>query len=172
VDDDGLADFLAARGPALLRFAWLLTADREAARDLVQEALVRAIPRWGRVEAAGREAYLRTVVRNAWVDGWRRQGRGRFTVVTAAEPVEAGAHPDPAAGVTDRAVLRDALAGLPPGQRAVVVLRFYEDLTEVQTAAALGCSVSTVKTQTRDALARLRTLVPDFEAGATQEVTR
>jgi RNA polymerase sigma-70 factor (sigma-E family) len=160
-DDDGLAEFVALRGPALIRLGWLLTADAEAAADLVQDALVRVIPKWGEITPAAREAYLRTVIRSIWIDGWRRQGRGRFTVVPAPDVL--GLADDGAAdlgieGFGDRAVLADALAQLAPGQRAVLVLRFYEDQTEAQTARALGCSISTVKTQARDALARLRTL--------------
>ncbi len=168
-DRDGLAEFVAARGPALLRLAWLLTADGDAAEDLVQDALVRAMPKWNSIQPAAREAYLRRTIRSSWIDGWRRRGRGRFGEITgpaAQELVDQAIDDVDVEGFADRVALAQALAQLAPGQRAVLVLRFYEDQTEVQTAKALGCAVSTVKTQTRAALQRLRELVP------ANEVTR
>jgi RNA polymerase sigma-70 factor (sigma-E family) len=162
--DDGEGDFaafVAARGPALLRLAVLLTADAETAQDLVQEALVRVLPRWPRVAATGNpEAYVRTTVRNAWIDSWRRR---RPEVV--AEPPDHLVTGDDADGPEGAAVglsVEAALARLTARQRAVLVLRFYEDLTEVETARVLRCSVSTVKSQTRHALGRLRVLAPDL----------
>ncbi len=167
-DGTGFTAFVEARGQSLLRFAWLLTADADSAQDLVQEALTRLVPGWGRIAPAAREAYVRTTIRRLWVDGWRRRhGRQVFPV---AEPVERGRDPEP---VEDRLTVHRALARLTPRQRAVLVLRFYEDLTERQTADALGVTVGTVKSQTRDALDRLRVLAPDLaEAfGRTQEVS-
>jgi RNA polymerase sigma-70 factor (sigma-E family) len=155
-----LEEFVAERGPALLRLAWLLSGDRDTAHDIVQESLVRVLPRWGRITKRGQdpEPYLRTVIRSVWVDGWRRASR--TPVDPVAEPPDP-ARPDPALdALADQVALERALTELAPGHRAVVVLRFYEDLTEVQTAAVLGCSVSTVKSQTRDALRRLRLLSP------------
>ena len=168
--DDGTAftAFVEARGPSLLRFAWLLTADADSAQDLVQEALTRAVPQWRRIEPAAREAYVRTAIRNVWVDGWRRR-RG-WRVLAVAEPPDTEAAPDAA---DDRLTVQQALARLTPRQRAVLVLRFYEDLTERQTAEALGIRVGTVKSQTSHALGRLRVLAPELaEAfGRTREVT-
>ncbi len=158
---DGLAEFVAMRGSALLRLAWLLTADADAAQDLVQDALVRIIPTWNNIRPDRREACLRTAIRSAWIDRWRRS-RSRFGEVAAGDITELA---DPAEdsidldGFGDRLALAAALAQLAPGQRAVLVLRFYEDQTEVQTAAALGCSVSTVKSQARAGLSRLRALM-------------
>jgi RNA polymerase sigma-70 factor (sigma-E family) len=161
-----LEQFVADRGPALLRLAWLLAGDRDSAHDLVQESLVRVLPRWGRITKHGQdpEPYVRTVIRSVWVDGWRRASKA--SVQPVAEPPDS-ARPDAALdGLADQVALESALAKLAPGHRAVVVLRFYEDLTEVQTAAVLGCSVSTVKSQTRDALRRLRLLSPGTLPGA------
>jgi RNA polymerase sigma-70 factor (sigma-E family) len=157
-DEADLEAFVAARGPALLRLAVLLTADAETAQDLVQEALVRVLPRWPQVAAGGRpEAYLRTTIRRAWIDSWRRRRR----LELMADP------PDDAAPVDDdghavRLTVEAALARLTVRQRTVLVLRFYEDLTEVETARLMGCSQNTVKTQTRRALERLRVLAPDL----------
>ena len=121
---------------------------------------MRAIPKWNSIAPPAREAYLRSAIRSAWIDQWRRAGRGRFGEV-GGEEMAASSAPDPRVeGMADRVTLAAALVQLAPGQRAVLVLRFYEDLTEAQTAAALGCSISTVKTQSRDALHRLRQLVP------------
>jgi RNA polymerase sigma-70 factor (sigma-E family) len=158
-DEADLEAFVAARGPALLRLAVLLTADAETAQDLVQEALVRVLPRWPQVAAGGSpEAYLRTTIRRAWIDSWRRRRRLEFV----ADP------PDDVLAATDeeghavRLSVEAALARLTVRQRTVLVLRFYEDLTEVETARLMGCSQNTVKTQTRRALERLRVLAPDL----------
>ena len=160
--DQGRAGFTAyvhARSAALGRTAFLLTADRHLAEDLLQEALARVAARWEAVVAGGDpEPYVRRVLYTCAVDGWRRK---RLSEVLGQQQVERAAddHSDAAAR---RLVLRDALAKLTPRQRAVLVLRFYEDATEVQAAHLLGCSVSTVKSQTRHALARLRVLAPEL----------
>jgi RNA polymerase sigma factor (sigma-70 family) len=106
------------------------------------------------------EAYVRRILYSRFVDGWRRR---RLSELPWASPLDP-AGGDEAGATTDRLTLGDALARLAPRQRAVLVLRFYEDLTEVQAAAALGVSPSTVKSQTRVALQRLRDLVPDAAA--------
>ena len=153
-----LRAFVAARGAALSRAAFLLTGDHQAAEDLVQDpygVMVRRLHTSGHVDP---EAYVRRILYSRFIDTWRR--RKLREVVMAAMPasVEAGASVDP----TDRLTLSTALARLTSRQRAVVVLRFYEDLTEVQTADVLGISVNTVKSQTRVALQRLRDLAPDI----------
>ena len=164
-EQDDLAAFVAARGPALLRLAWLLTADGPAAEDLVQDALARAIPRWTSINPAAREAYLRRVIRSVWIDDWRRrQVRAGLDVVPAVQPDEQAVDDSGVEGTPDRLTLGSALARLTPRQRAVLVLRFYEDQTERETARALRCSVNTVKTQTRHALERLRLLAPELAA--------
>ena len=145
-------EFVAARSGALLRTAYLLTGSHQDAEDLVQTALLQAVPRWGRVRE--HEPYVRRILVHESVSRWRRR-RWRETSTDRL--------PELAAGPTDldeRLVLRQALARLAPRQRAVIVLRYFDDLTEVQTADALGISVGTVKSQSRDALARLRVLVP------------
>jgi RNA polymerase sigma-70 factor (sigma-E family) len=161
-----LAAFVAARGPALLRLAWLLTADRPAAEDLVQEALARTIPRWRSISPAAREAYLRRTIRSVWIDTWRRRSaRGGLDDVPAfggSQTAEPAADDSGVEGTPDRLAVGAALARLTPRQRAVLVLRFYEDQTERDTARALGCSVNTVKSQTRHALRRLRELSPEL----------
>jgi RNA polymerase sigma factor (sigma-70 family) len=103
------------------------------------------------------EAYVRRILYSRFVDGWRR--RRLVELPSAAPPDSTGG--DEAGAATDRLTLEAALRLLTPRQRAVVVLRFYEDLTEVQAADALGVTTSTVKSQTRVALQRLRELVPD-----------
>lgn len=144
-------EYVAARGRALWRTAWLLTCDAHRAEDLVQTALVKCWRRWDSIAADGSvDGYVRRALVTTYTDWWRRRWSGE--VPTASLP-------DVAATGADLAVRRDvvaALAALPRGQRAVVVLRFYEDLTEAQTAAALGVSVGTVKSQTARALRNLR----------------
>jgi RNA polymerase sigma-70 factor (sigma-E family) len=147
-------EYLAVRETALLRTAWLLTGDWQHAEDLVQTALVRVWPRWSKVVAGGDpDAYVRTVLVRCYASAWRRRWRGE--VPTDVLPDAAGGDRD-----VEAADLRDALRRvlplLPPRQRAVLVLRFAEDLTEAQTAQALGIGVGTVKSQTSKALARLR----------------
>ena len=162
-----LAAFVAARGPALLRLAWLLTTDAQAAEDLVQEALARAIPRWSSIQAGAHEAYLRRTIRSVWIDTWRRrQARGGWDLVQLheLERAESAADDSGVEGTPDRLTVASALARLTPRQRAVLVLRFYEDQTERETARALGCSVNTVKSQSRHALERLRILAPELSA--------
>lgn len=144
--------FVAGRGPALQRTAFLLTGDWALAEDLLQTALSRVYPRWGRIVREDPEAYVRKAMVNTWSSWWRRKWRGE---VPTGELVDANG-PDPYADADRRAAVAAALASLPPRQRAVIVLRFHEDLTEAQTAGVLGVSVGTVKSQTAKALATLR----------------
>jgi len=151
----GFGEFVAARSPALLRSAWLLTGDEALAEDLVQAALARVWPRWDRIHRSdsSAEAYVRRVMVTTYANWWRR--RWRSEQPTADVPEQA-TPADSFAEADERAVVRRALAVLPPRQRAVIVLRYYADLTERQTAGLLGCSVGTVKSQTSKALSRLR----------------
>ena len=153
-------EFVAARSGALLRTAYLLTGSHQDAEDLVQTALLKAVPRWGRVRE--HEPYVRRILVHESVTRWRRR-RWRETSTERLPEL-----PARASDVDDRLVLRQALARLAPRQRAVIVLRYFDDLTEAQTADALGISVGTVKSQSRDALARLRALVPHLDADATR----
>jgi len=146
--------FVAARSAALLRTAWLLTGDWALAQDLVQTSLVKAWPRWDRIERQDEpEAYVRRVMVTTYATWWRR--RWRNEVPGGTVPDSATVH-DPLESVDQRAALGAALATLSRGQRAVVVLRYFHDLSEADTAAVLGCGVGTVKSQHARALARLR----------------
>ena len=148
-------DFVASRYAALTRTAYLLTGDHHDAEDLVQTALVKAVGVWRRIEDDP-EPYVRRILVNENVSRWRRH-RGREVVSAAPYDDRPEVTADP-----DRSlVLADALARLTPKQRTVLVLRFYDDLTERQTAQVLGIGLGTVKSQTRDALARLRAVAPE-----------
>ncbi len=146
--------FVAARTPALSRTAYLLTGDAQLAEDLVQTALFRAARAWHRIDGQP-EAYVRRILYTQNVSWWR----ARRHTETALSSYDA-----PAAAVdTDlRLSLEQALARLTTRQRTVLVLRFFEDLTEVQAGAALGIGSGTVKSITRQALGRLRTLAPEL----------
>jgi RNA polymerase sigma-70 factor (sigma-E family) len=148
----GFAEFVGARGQALQRTAYLLTNDWALAEDLVQTALARAYPRWGRIVRDDPEAYVRRIVVNTWSSWWRRRWRGE--VPTQELPEHAAA--DVFAASDRRDALRVALERLPRRQRAIVVLRYHEDMSEAQVAHALGISVGTVKSQASRALAKLR----------------
>jgi RNA polymerase sigma-70 factor (sigma-E family) len=157
-------DFVAARQQALLRTAYLLTGHRQDAEDLVQTSLIKAVPHWGRI-SGDPEAYVRRVLVRENVSRWRAR---RWREVSVEVPLDRGHDDEDVAG---RLALRAALDRLAPRQRAVVVLRYFEDLSESQTADILGVSVGTVKSQTRDALARLRRAIPDLVAERPVERT-
>lgn len=159
--DAQFAEFVHARSAALLRLAVLLTGNRRDGEDLLQTALVKAYRSWWRLRQPDRaEAYVRRILVTS-VISWRRRGAARelATGQVPDQPV-----PELSAAVSDRVVLRQALRSLSPGQRAVLVLRFYEDLSERQTAELLGCSVGTVKSQTARGLAALRRRVGTQDA--------
>ncbi|MFE3452092.1 SigE family RNA polymerase sigma factor [Nonomuraea sp. NPDC059194] len=164
-DPEGFHEFVTARGVALSRTAFLLTGDHHTAADLVQEALAKTAARWRRIAAGGNpEAYVRTVMLNQ-LRTWRRPRRLAFF---AAAEVPETAGPDESGGSDRKIMLARALAVLTPRQRAVLYLRFYEDLSESQVAARLNCSVGTVKRHTHDALGRLRAVAPQL-LGASEE---
>lgn len=149
--DSALVTLLHERGDSLLRTATLLAGSVVAGEDLLQTALERVMRSPSRdVERA--EAHLRRTLYHLAVDGWRVRRR-RPEVFAEVEPAP---QPDPSDRAAMRATLFNALAQLPPRQRAVVVLRFFEDRTEAQTAELLGCSVGNVKSTAFRALARLR----------------
>jgi RNA polymerase sigma-70 factor (sigma-E family) len=153
----GFTEFVAARSAALSRLAYLLTGDHGTAEDLLQDALTKAAMRWRRIDLP--EAFIRRTMYHQAVSGWRRRRRIREQPV--AEPDDAGG-PDGSDDTVRRIVLEHALARLTPRQRAVLVLRFYEDRTAVEAADLLGCSVGTVKSQTSHALERLRRVAPEL----------
>ncbi len=152
-------EFVLARRGALLRTAYLLVGDPHDAEDLVQVALAKVVPQWRKI-AHRPEPYVRTVLARESVNRWRARRWREAPREVLPEPVTVGSAGPPADRHTDeRLVLQAALATLAPRQRAVIVLRYFDDLTEKQTAAALGIAVGTVKSQARDGLARLRTVL-------------
>lgn len=149
-DADGFSGFVAARYEALARTAFLFTGDRGHAEDLVQSALIKTLRSWNRLaDPAAAEAYTRTVMVRLAGRWSRRRWRGELP----AELVDdVGSEADSASALDVRAALR----ALPWPQRAVLVLRYFDDLSESQTAAILGCSEGTVKSRSHRALAALR----------------
>ncbi|MEP9364333.1 SigE family RNA polymerase sigma factor [Nocardioides sp. CN2-186] len=144
-----------AAQPQLLRGAVLLTGDRQRAEDLVQEALTKVAMRWSRLRGTSPDAYARTVIHHDHVSSWRKR---RHEVLTAIEVDGAQARPEP----ERRILVLEALRTLTPRQRAVIVLRYFDDLTERETADVLGVSVGTVKSQTHLSLRRLREAAPEL----------
>lgn len=152
VDPDFVA-YVAARRPALVRFAVALTGGSADAEDLVQTALAKVAVKWSSVRRRDRpDAYVRRTIVRLHINRWRRLLSREHP---AADPVELAAPSDDA---DTRHVVWEALATLPPRQRAVIVLRYYEDLSEAEIADVLGCAPGTVKSQAAKALARLRTM--------------
>ncbi|MFI6290538.1 SigE family RNA polymerase sigma factor [Nonomuraea sp. NPDC050790] len=143
-------EFVNARSDHLLRTAYLLTSDWALAEDLLQEALAKAWFAWPRVEEP--EPYVRRVIVTTYTSWWRRRWRRELP---SHDLPETG-HPDATGGVDEHDSLWRAIGRLPARQRAVIVLRFYEDLSVAETAQALGCEAGTVKSQTAKALAKLR----------------
>lgn len=153
-DEDEFRRFTAARWPGLVRTAYLLTGDLGHAEDLAQTALIKAYRSWHRVRGVDDvDAYVRKILINANRSRFRAKRPVEYSVATVPEPP---AGPDANPAVEERDVLFAALAGLPPRQRAIVVLRYWEDLAESEVAVLLGCSVGTVKSQASRALAKLR----------------
>jgi RNA polymerase sigma-70 factor (sigma-E family) len=140
-------EFVGARRDALLRTAYLLTGSHHDAEDLVQSALIKVVPKWGRIKDRP-EPYVRQVLARESVNRWRRRRWREIPTEVIPERV----HHDS----TDRIALLEDLRRLSPRQRAVLVLRYFDDLTEADTADALGISVGTVKSHVRDGLATLR----------------
>jgi RNA polymerase sigma-70 factor (sigma-E family) len=149
-----LEQFLAERGQPLLHTAILLAGSRADGEDLLQSALERLVHRWKKIEG-NPEGYVRTTLYNLAVDGWRRKTNWRARLGLIATP---DAAPDEASAVDDRDTIIRLLHQLPPRQRTAIVLRYWEDLSEADTAKAMGCSVGTVKTTTHRAMQRLREL--------------
>jgi RNA polymerase sigma-70 factor (sigma-E family) len=146
------AEFAAARTSALIRVAYVLAGDQHAAEDLLQTALTKAAARWGRIHTAP-EAYVRQIMYREQVSSWRRRARRRESCM-ADVPDQAAAAPG--ISTETRLSLQQAVLALPPGKRAVLVLRYFEDLPEAQVATILGCTVGTVRSQTYKAVTQLR----------------
>lgn len=161
------AEFVAARSGALHRTAYLMVGDHGLAQDLVQEALTKTYVAWPRLrEVANAEAYTRKAITTTAISWSRRRSwHERPTETLPDHSVVAAAD-----GVVTSDWVWRALQQLPPRQRASIVLRYYEDLTEAQTAEALGCAVGTVKSQVFQGLRRLRTVLgPDVDLPSTVE---
>ena len=155
MDDSEFIEWVAGHQRQLLRSAYLLTGDEHRAQDLVQEALVKVALRWSRLRDGNPAAYARRIIVNDNVSLWRRTRRELST----AEPAVPGR-----TSVDTEAVLvvRRALGRLTTRQRAVVVLRHFDDLSEQETAQILGVNVGTVKSTNAAALARLRDGAPEL----------
>lgn len=148
-------DFVTSRAEALLRFAVACCGDRGRAEDLVQAALIKAYPRWSRVSRMGYpEAYLRTIIVRDHLHWGRRRSSAELPAELADEDLPRDA--DIAQRHADRDAVWRLLQRLPPRQRAVLVLRYYEDLPDTEIARTLGCRESTVRSQAARALAFLR----------------
>jgi RNA polymerase sigma-70 factor (sigma-E family) len=163
VSSPAFEQFVAARSATLLRTAYLLTRDHGLAEDLLQTALTKAYLAWSRIDGDP-EPYVRRILVNTYSSWWRRKWRGEHPT---DELPETPHHHDRLGESGD---LWEALGRLPRRQRAVVVLRFFEDLTEAQTAEMLGVTVGTVKSQASKALAKLRIdpSLTDVTEGETQ----
>jgi RNA polymerase sigma-70 factor (sigma-E family) len=158
-DEQAFREFVTARMRPMLRTAHLLSGDWHQAEDVVSTAIVKLYGAWARVRRADNpEAYARQVVVRTWLDERRRPWRREHPTEQLPDD---RSHGDSAADdVARRADLRRLLAELPARQRAVLVLRFYEDLSVEQTAEILGCSQGAVKTLTSRSLDRIRALLP------------
>ncbi|TDC84119.1 SigE family RNA polymerase sigma factor [Micromonospora sp. KC606] len=153
--------FVRTRTPALLRSAYLLTGDQHLAEDLVQSALARTHRSWSRLHDTGNaEAYTRKTMYHLQVSWWRRRRVAESVTGELPEPRRHDA--DHASQTSLRLTLRAALARLSAKQRAVLVLRFFEDRSEAEAADMLGVTVGTVKSQTSKALAKLRAVAPEL----------
>ncbi|MBZ5737229.1 SigE family RNA polymerase sigma factor [Nocardioides mangrovi] len=164
--DEEFTEFVHAVWPGLYRTAYLMLGDHQLAEDLVQTSLAKTYASWRRVkEPAAAPAYARTVLANT-AASWFRRRSWRNERPTETIPDHGVEH-----DASTRPALVDALATLAPRQRAVVVLRYYDDLSVREVAHALGISEGTVKSQTSDALARLRVLLGD-EIAASEGASR
>lgn len=172
MSDDSFGQFVETALPGLLRFAHMLTGQPALAEDIVQTSLVKAMKAWPRIEGEEfwrQQAYVRRIVVNTHLSWWRRW----------TSRVRLGEVPDqPSVAADDRLAERDevhqALSTLPPRQRAVLILRYYDDLSEAEIAATLGCQPGTVKSSAARGLAALRAQLAPTGTGSiprTGEVT-
>jgi RNA polymerase sigma-70 factor (sigma-E family) len=174
-EEQAFWEFVTARRHSLVRTAYLLTGDHGRAEDFTQDALIKVHRNWHRIERRDQpEAYARRIIVNLANGWWRRAFRYRThtTWQFPDVPQIADAH----AAVDRSDELWRALTALPAGMRTVIVLRYYEELTEAETAAVLGKSVGTVKSQASRGLARMRELLtagePSVDLVRTQNMTR
>ena len=170
-DQADLERFLAEHGERLLRVAIALTGSRADGEDLFQAALERLLPRWRTIASDAAASYVRRTLYNLAADGWRRRGAWR-RAATLLRGQDAALGKDAVAEVDLRDALVRLLVQLPPRQRAVIVLRYWEQMSEAETAALLGCSAGTVKSAAARGLQRLRELAeswPDPGAASRHE---
>lgn len=164
-NQDDFTEFVAARGPALQRTAYLLVGERGLARDLVQEALTKTWVAWPKLrDAHAGEAWTRKALHTTAIDWYRKKHWNAERPATEVPDRVVAADQEL---VGTREWLWQAVRALPARQRATLVCRFYDDLTEVQTAEVLGCAVGTVKSQTSAALRTLREQLSDEDCDPT-----
>jgi RNA polymerase sigma-70 factor (sigma-E family) len=166
--DADFTDFVVVSWPRLYRTAYFLLGDHSAAEDLVQTSLAKTYASWGKVRTLeSAPGYARTILINTAMS-WFRKKSWRNEL-----PTEKFAEDSYQADLTERPMMTSALGELAPRQRAVIVLRYYEDMSVAETATVLDCSPGTVKSQTFDALARLRTILGEYviptSLGATDD---
>lgn len=165
-DTEAFVAFVRSRESALLRTAYLMVGERGLAQDLVQEALTNCYAAWPRLrEPNAGEAYVRTAITRTAISWYRKRSWAGERPTDELPERSTPGHED---SVTRHSLLWTALMELPPRQRAIVVCRYYDDLTEAQTAAHLGCALGTVKSQAHAALTTLRTRLA--EAGVDAEL--
>lgn len=155
--EESFTDFVRTSTPSLTRTAWLITGDAALAQDLVQSAYAKTLRAWHRITPGGALPYTRRAIVTENIDRWRRT-RGESPVGLEFERPAPDRFEE---RVADRDRVARMLATLTPTQRRVVVLRYYEDLSEAQTAEALGMTVGAVKSAAHRALAALRSHYPD-----------
>ena len=165
--DAEFADFFSATWPRLFRTTYAVAGDRALAEDALQSAFAKAYSSWHRVQGAAHpEAYVRRMAVNEVLGVLRRPW---FRAERSTEAPEPTAVPSPEGSAVDRDLVWRAVCSLPPQQRAVVVLRYYEDLSEAEIADVLGCSRGTVKSTASSALKNLR--VRDLDATSTGDLS-
>ncbi|MBM2615028.1 SigE family RNA polymerase sigma factor [Actinoplanes sp. LDG1-06] len=160
--------FVAARTPALMRTAYLLTGNQHDAEDLLQSALTRSAMRLRTIHITDLEAYVRRAMYHHQVDFWRLRFRRRETLADPHGGLLDTSIADSSARTATKLLVRDALQRLTAKQRAVVVLRYFEDLPEREIAGQLGWSVGTVRSTMHKAMTRLRSFAPDLTAMAEE----
>jgi RNA polymerase sigma-70 factor (sigma-E family) len=165
------AEFVEDCTASLLGTAYLLTRDRQAAEELVQDTLVALYPRWSKVaEAQSPIAYVRRSLINRYLNQQRSGAASELVIdFTAARAPQRPPGPDFARRVDDRDQLRRVLSALPPRQRAAVVLRYFHDLSDQQVAEAMGCRATTVRSLISRALSTLRAAAPGIDGRSDQQ---
>ena len=154
---DRFTSYVRAKGPTLLRTARSLTANPNDAEDLLQTALTKTYLAWHRIDDhRAVDGYVRRTLVNTRTSQWRKRRITEFVTATDELPEAPAAGPDPAERQAQREAMLRAVSKLPPRQRAMVVLRYYEDMSEAQIATALGVSIGTVKSAVSRALGKLR----------------